>query len=143
MEIIEIFGYLGALMVGLVLGLVGGGGSILTVPIFVYLLGYSPIVASAYSLFVVGSSSLVGVLQKNRKKLVDFKTGLAFSFPSFLAVYFSRRYFVHAIPESLFTMGNFVMTKNMAIMLFFAIIMILAAVSMIKNTKKEALQYVN
>ncbi|OYX25306.1 MAG: permease [Flavobacteriales bacterium 32-35-8] len=143
MQATEILGYIGALIVGLVLGLVGGGGSILTVPLLVYLLGFSPIVATAYSLFVVGSSSLVGVIQKYRKQLVDLKTGIAFSFPSFLAVYFSRRYLVHSIPESLFTLGNFVVTKNMAIMVFFAIIMILASFSMIKKTKEDALVYVN
>jgi uncharacterized protein len=143
MEVTEILGYIGALIVGLVLGLIGGGGSILTVPLLVYLLGYSPIIATAYSLFVVGSSSLVGVVQKHRKKLVDFKTGIAFSFPSFLAVYFSRRYFVHAIPETLFAVGDFSVTKNMAIMIFFAIIMIFASVSMIKNTKDDHHIYVN
>src|SRR5690606_33218649 len=134
METTEVLGYLGALFVGLVLGLVGGGGSILTVPLLVYLLGYSPIIATAYSLFIIGSSSLVGVVQKHRKKLVDFKTGIAFSFPSFLAVYFSRRYLVHAIPESLFSMGDFSITINMAIILVLAIIMIIASFSMIKIT---------
>lgn len=143
MEPTEILGYIGALIVGLVLGLIGGGGSILTVPLLVYLLGYSPIVATAYSLFVIGSSSLVGVVQKHREKLVDIKTGIAFSFPSFLAVYFSRRYFVHAIPESLLTIGDFSITKSMAIMVFFAIIMIIASFSMIRNTKKDAVIYTN
>jgi uncharacterized membrane protein YfcA len=141
MELTEIFGYFGALIVGLVLGLVGGGGSILTLPIMVYLLSYSPIMAAAYSLFVVGVTSLVGAAQKYREKLVDIKTGIAFSFPSFLAVYFSRRYLVHTIPESLFTIGDFNVTKDMAMMLFFAIIMILASFSMIKNTKDDAVIY--
>ncbi|WP_100612468.1 sulfite exporter TauE/SafE family protein [Confluentibacter lentus] len=143
MDATEVLGYIGALIVGLVLGLVGGGGAILTVPLLVYLLGFSPIIATAYSLFVVGISSLAGVIQKHRKKLVDFKTGIAFSFPSFLAVYFSRRYLVHSIPETLFTLGNFAVTKNMAIMVFFAIIMILASFSMIKKTKEDTLIYIN
>ena len=72
MEPTQILGYIGALIVGLVLGLVGGGGSILTVPLLVYLLGYSPIVVTACSLFVVGTSSLVGAVHKHREKLVDF-----------------------------------------------------------------------
>lgn len=143
MQLTEILGYIGALIVGLVLGLVGGGGSILTVPLLVYLLGFSPIVATAYSLFVVGSSSLAGVIQKHRKKLVDFKTGIAFSFPSFLAVYFSRRYLVHSIPETLFTFGDVTVSKNMAIMVFFAIIMIFASFSMIRNTKEDTLIHIN
>ena len=78
MDSLQILGYVGALIVGLVLGLLGGGGSILTVPILVYVLGYNPVVATAYSLFVVGSSSLVGTIQKLRKGLADIKIGLAF-----------------------------------------------------------------
>lgn len=136
MDSIQTLGYIGALIVGLVLGLIGGGGSILTVPLLVYLLGYSPIVATAYSLFVVGTTSIVGTFQKYKKGLVDAKTGLAFSFPSFLAVYLSRRYLVPEIPDTLFSIGNFTVTKDMGIMVFFAIIMLLASVSMIKNKKE-------
>lgn len=139
MNISELLGYAGALMVGLVLGLVGGGGSILTVPLLVYLLGFNPVIATAYSLFVVGSSSLVGVIQKYRKKLVDLKIGLAFSFPSFLAVYITRRYLVHSFPETLFSIGSFTLTKNMGIMIFFAIIMLIASISMIKKPKESDL----
>ncbi|SFS65680.1 hypothetical protein SAMN04487906_1158 [Zhouia amylolytica] len=135
MSIEIILGYIAALIIGLVLGLVGGGGSILTVPLLVYLLGYNPVVATAYSLFVVGSSSLVGVVQKQRKGLVDFKTGLAFSFPSFLAVYLSRRFMVPNIPDILFSIGNYSLTKEMAIMIFFACIMFIASTSMIRNKK--------
>ncbi|MCF7560856.1 sulfite exporter TauE/SafE family protein [Sabulilitoribacter multivorans] len=135
MEIIEIVGFIGAFVIGTVLGLLGGGGSILTVPLLVYLLSYNPIIATSYSLFVVGSSSVVGVIQKQREKLVDFKTGLAFSFPSFLAVYASRRYLVPNIPNEIFTLFDFTLTKNMAIMVFFAIIMLVAAASMINNNK--------
>lgn len=135
MDSTQILGYIGALIVGLVLGLIGGGGSILTVPLLVYLLGYNPIVATAYSLFVVGTTSLVGTFQKYKKGLVDVKTGLAFSFPSFLAVYLSRRYLVPGIPDTLFSIGNYTLTKDMGIMIFFAIIMLLASVSMIKNQK--------
>ncbi|AXO79564.1 sulfite exporter TauE/SafE family protein [Olleya aquimaris] len=140
MDLQQVVTYLGAFIIGGILGLIGGGGSILTVPLLVYFLGFNPIIATAYSLFVVGSSSLVGVIQKHQKKLVDFKTGLAFSFPSFLAVYLSRRFLVPAIPENLFTIGGFIVTKAMAIMIFFALIMFIAAFSMIK-TKKEVVNH--
>lgn len=133
----QLIGYVGALIVGLVLGLIGGGGSILTVPLLVYFLGYNPIVATAYSLFVVGSSSMVGTYQKYKKGLVDFKTGLAFSFPSFLAVYLSRRYLVPGIPDTLFSFGSFTLSKEMSIMIFFAIIMLLASFSMIRKREKS------
>ncbi|WP_298499655.1 sulfite exporter TauE/SafE family protein [uncultured Algibacter sp.] len=135
MDTTQILGYIGALIVGLVLGLIGGGGSILTVPLLVYLLGYNPVVATAYSLFVVGTSSMVGTYQKHKKGLVDFKTGLAFSFPSFVAVYLSRRYLVPGIPETLLSIGGFQISKGMGIMIFFAIIMLLASISMIKKGK--------
>ena len=137
MDSTYILGYIGALIVGLVLGLIGGGGSILTVPLLVYLLGYNPIVATAYSLFVVGVSSIVGTYQKHKKGLVDFKTGLLFSFPSFLAVYLTRRYLVTEIPETLLSLGNFIVTKDMGIMILFAIIMLFASYSMIRKKKKN------
>jgi len=137
MDLQQIITYISALIIGGILGLIGGGGSILTVPLLVYFLGFNPVIATAYSLFVVGSSSLVGVIQKHRKGLVDFKTGLSFCFPSFIAVYLSRRFIVPAIPETLFSVGDFLLTKGMAIMIFFAIIMFLSAFSMIKSTKNN------
>ncbi|WP_445737839.1 sulfite exporter TauE/SafE family protein [Mariniflexile sp.] len=136
MTLIDFLGFSGAFLIGIILGLMGGGGSILTVPLLVYLLSYNPVVATAYSLFVVGMSSVVGIIQKHQEKLVDFKTGLAFSFPSFLAVYMSRRYVVPNIPDEIFSLNGFVLTKEMAIMVFFAIIMLLAAISMIKRKPK-------
>lgn len=137
MEIQYILGYIAAFIIGSVLGLMGGGGSILTVPLLVYLLGYNPVIATAYSLFVVGLSAVVGAIQKYRKKTVDLKTGLFFSFPSFLAVYIARKYIVPAIPESLFTIGDFEFTKEIGLMLFFAIVMLFASMAMIRPNKKE------
>jgi len=137
MEILEIFGYLGALLMGIVLGLIGGGGSILTVPVFVYLFAVNPVTATAYSLFVVGISALVGAFQNFRKRMVDFKTAIVFSIPAFIAVYITRRFIVPAIPETLTTLGDFVLTKDIGIMVFFAVIMLLASYSMIRNTRPE------
>jgi len=139
MDVIEILGYAGALIVGLILGLIGGGGSILTVPLLVYILGYNPITATAYSLFVVGSSSLFGSIQKLRKGLADLKIGLVFSFPSFIAVYLSRRFLVPNLPEVFFNVQDFQLTRDAAIMTFFAIVMLMASYSMIKNKKDNAL----
>lgn len=139
MDNTQLIGYGGALVVGLVLGLIGGGGSILTVPLLVYFLGYNPVIATAYSLFVVGTSSMVGTYQKYKKGLVDFKTGLAFSFPSFLAVYLSRRFLVPNIPDTIFNIGNYTLTKDMLIMIFFALIMLFASFSMIKKSKENKL----
>jgi uncharacterized membrane protein YfcA len=133
MEIIEIFGFVGALLIGVTLGLIGGGGSILTVPVLVYLLHFSPVTATAYSLFVVGSSSLVGAIQNVKKKLVDFKTAALFALPAFITVYVTRKYIVPIIPEYILSIGDFVLNKDVAIMLLFAFIMIFSSYSMIKG----------
>ena len=137
MDINQIFGYIGALFIGVVLGLIGGGGSILTVPILVYLLFVNPVTATAYSLFVVGVSSLVGAIRNIQKGLVDFKTAIVFAIPAFIAVYTTRKYLVPAIPEDLFSIGDFMITKNIGIMLFFAIVMLVASVSMIRNKRDD------
>lgn len=131
MDIYQILGYAGALAIGIVLGLIGGGGSILTVPVLVYLMYINPITATAYSLFIVGSTSLVGAIQNIRKDLVDIRTAIVFSIPAFIAVYATRKYLVPALPDNLFTVGDFVITKDIGIMVFFAIIMLLASYSMI------------
>lgn len=137
MDITQILGYIGALCIGIILGLIGGGGSILTVPILVYLLYLNPITATAYSLFVVGVSALVGAIHNIRKGLVDFRTAIVFAIPAFLAVYSTRKFVVPNIPEEVITIGDFVITKNIGIMIFFAIIMLLASISMIRSKRKD------
>ncbi|WP_300436229.1 sulfite exporter TauE/SafE family protein [Christiangramia sp.] len=147
MDILEVLGYLGALLIGVVLGLIGGGGSILTVPVLVYLMAINPVTATAYSLFVVGASSLVGAVRNIPKNLIDFRTAFVFAVPAFIAVYLTRKFLVPAIPEEIFTVFDFTITRNIGIMLFFAIIMIIASISMIKeknngrNTNEEKVQY--
>jgi uncharacterized protein len=133
----NIMGYMGALIVGLTLGLLGGGGSILTVPLMVYVIGVNPVTATAYSLFVVGGTSLVGAVRNMTKGMVDIKVAVVFAIPALLAVYLTRRYLVPAIPPEIFHIGGFVLTKDLGIMLFFAVIMVLASVSMIKVGKSE------
>ncbi|MGM0636163.1 MAG: sulfite exporter TauE/SafE family protein [Bacteroidota bacterium] len=136
MELAEIFGYLGALLIGLVLGLIGGGGSILTVPVLVYGLSISPVLATAYSLFIVGFTSLIGTIKNFHKGLVDIKTAVIFSIPAFIAVYATRKYILPAIPDEILSVSDFILTKDIGIMIFFAIIMLLASFSMIKGKKK-------
>jgi len=94
MEIIEIIGYVASLIIGISLGLIGGGGSILTVPVLVYLFGVNPVLATAYSLFIVGSTSLVGTFSKYKQGLVNLKTALIFGAPSIAAVYATRKFIV-------------------------------------------------
>ena len=128
----DLIGYLLAVLVGVSLGLIGSGGSILTVPILVYVMGVNPVLATAYSLFVVGTTSLVGGVQTALQKKVDFKTVFIFGIPSIVAVYLTRAYLMPLIPDVLFSIGNFQFTKPIALMVLFAIVMIFASISMIR-----------
>ncbi len=136
----EILGFVLAVFMGFTLGLLGGGGSILTVPILVYVLSINPVLATAYSLFVVGATSVVGSVRKSAQGLVNWKVGLIFAIPSLLAVFATRYWLVPAIPEELFTLGNFIFTKNIGIMVFFGLVMLLASYSMIKGRKESKTQ---
>ncbi len=131
----ECLGYFLAMLIGTMLGLVGGGGSILTVPVLVYLLGINPVIATAYSLFIVGITSLVGAMSYAKRKLLSLKTAVIFSIPSFISVFLVRKYVVPAIPEQVFFAENFIVSKNILLMLFFATLMLFAAFSMIQSTK--------
>lgn len=135
METIQIFGYLGALVVGLVLGLMGSGGSLIAIPIFTYLFHISPITTTAYSLFVVGTSSTIGALRNWKKGLVDFKIAIVFAVPAFIAVFVVRKYLLPIIPIEIIAFKDFVVTKDMAIMVLLAVIMLLCALSMIRKKK--------
>ena len=128
----EITGYIASLFIGISLGMIGGGGSILTVPVLVYLMGMQPVAATAYSLFIVGLTSLIGGVNYYRKDLVSMKTAVLFSIPAIAAVYSVRKFVVPAIPDNIFAIGNFVMTKDISIMVLFAVLMVAASISMIK-----------
>lgn len=135
MDIVILIGFAAAILIGVSLGLIGGGGSILTVPVLVYILGVDPVLATAYSLFVVGSTSLVGAGTYMKKGLVNYKTAIVFAIPSFIAVFLTRKFLVPALPDPLFTVGEAIVTKNIGIMVFFALIMLAASFSMIRNKK--------
>lgn len=134
-----IIGYFASMLIGVSLGLIGGGGSILTVPVLVYLFGVDPVLATAYSLFIVGSTSLVGTFPKYREDLVNLKTAVIFGIPSIIAVYITRAYLVPMIPNPVFAIGGLVISKAMLIMSVFAILMVFASISMIRDQKAEDL----
>lgn len=134
----QITGYLASALIGVSLGLIGGGGSILTVPVLVYLFGVEPVLATAYSLFIVGSTSLVGAIPKYRDGLVNLKTALIFGAPAILAVYATRAFLVPVIPNPAFMLGDFAVSKSMLMMGIFAILMVFASYSMIRGKKATA-----
>jgi hypothetical protein len=133
---IEIIEYFCAILIGILLGLTGGGGSILTVPVLVYIIHLNPIIASAYSLFIVGVTSSFGSFINFKKRNIVLKTGLLFALPSLISVYITRKFIVHSIPEVLFENSTFIITKNVFLMVLFAVVMFFAAISMLKTPKK-------
>jgi uncharacterized protein len=129
----EIVGYVASLLIGISLGLIGGGGSILTVPVLVYLFGLQPVVATSYSLFVVGSTSLIGGINNFKKGFVNIRAALLFGSASIATVFITRKFLVPLIPKSLFTIWGFNITESVFLMVLFALLMLLASVSMIRN----------
>lgn len=136
-DLLTIFGLLASTVIGISLGLIGGGGSILTVPVLVYLFNVDPVLATAYSLFIVGLSSLVGAFPKYKAGMIDLKTALVFGVPSIVAVFLTRKVLVPAIPATLFELAGVSVTKALAMMILFAVLMVAASVSMIRDKKKE------
>ena len=134
----EVLGYVLATISGLIMGLIGGGGSILSVPIMVYLLGLNPITATAYSLFIVGTTSSFGAIKSLKNKLVDIKSALIFAPPSILGVFLTRRYLVPLLPDVIFSFESIQITSKVFIMLIFAIVILFASLSMLfkKNNSK-------
>lgn len=131
----EIFGYIASVLIGISLGLMGGGGSIFTVPVLVYLFGIDAFLATEYSLFIVGTSSLIGSVSYFKNGLVNVKTVLIFGIPSVISIFLTRIFLLPFIPDSIFRIGNFVMTKNIFLLLIFAGLMIVASYKMIRKNK--------
>lgn len=133
----ELFGYVAAVLIGLILGLIGGGGSILTVPVLVYLFHVQTELGTAYSLFIVGTTSLIGVLPKWQQKEVDLRTALLFGLPSMLTVFSTRKWILPTIPDLIFSSQHLVLTKSNAMLVLFSLLMLFAAFNMLRRQKIE------
>ncbi len=131
-------GYLASLFIGISLGMMGGGGSILTVPVLVYLFGISPLSATSYSLFVVGATSLVGAVNGIANRLVRFDIAFVFGLASITTVFVTRKWVLPLVPEHLFHVGRFPITHSVLTMVLFAVLMVMAAVAMIQNESHAA-----
>jgi hypothetical protein len=134
--IMEVAGYIASIVIGVSLGLIGGGGSILTIPVLVYLFKVDAVLATAYSLFIVGVTSAIGSASYFRNGLVNIKTAIVFGIPSIIAVFFTRSIIVPAIPNEVFRVGDFIVTKGILLLLLLSVLMIAASYSMIKKSKK-------
>ena len=137
--LMEIIGYILSVFIGITLGLIGGGGSILTVPVFVYLFHIEPTLATSYSLFIVGLTSLTGSVYQYSKGYVNIKAALSFGLTSVATVFLVRKYILPEIPDVLLQVGAFVVTKSTAIMVFFAALMLAASISMILGHREKEL----
>lgn len=130
------FAYPAAIIMGIFLGLLGGGGSVLTFPILVYLVGMSSTEATTYSLFIVGFAALSGAVSYVYKGLVNWRSVLLFGLPSIVSIYFSRKIIFPALPADIPVFGNSV-SKDTLVMMVFAVFMLLAAWSMIRRPKNS------
>jgi uncharacterized membrane protein YfcA len=133
----HIEGHFLATLIGLSLGLIGGGGSVLTVPVLVYVMGISPVLSTSYSLFIVGITSLVGAMQYAHQKLVNYKTAVLFGIPSILSVFLTRKYLIPIIPDPVGVFWGLEISKSLLIMLVFAVLMIMASISMILPAREK------
>ena len=132
----EIAGYSAAILIGLSLGLIGGGGSVLTVPILVYFFRVDPVLATTYSLFVVGLTSSAGAISHYRKGNINFKIAFLFGIPSLIAIFIMRKWVMPVLPHHLLNIGSFELTKPVLLMLVFAALMLAASISMIRKKKE-------
>ncbi len=130
-------GYLASILIGISLGLIGGGGSILTVPVLVYLFYIDAVSATLYSLFIVGATSVAGSFSYFKRGLVDIQTVIAFGIPSLVFVFLTRSFLVPAIPDSIFSIGDLKVTKSILLLLLFAVLMLFASYGMIRKEKTE------
>jgi uncharacterized membrane protein YfcA len=133
----ELLGYFLALFVGISLGLIGGGGSILAMPILVYIFHFNPQLATSYSLFIVGISALIGSIKHYKLNNLNLNTAIVFGIPSIVSILLTRKFILPQIPNVIFSFNKVVITKNILLMIVFAALMIAASISMIRNKKNE------
>ena len=134
---LDIIGYISAIIIGIILSLIGSGGSILTIPVLVYIFTIEPILATTYSLFIVGVTAFFGAIKNIKKGNIDFKIGLIFTLPSLLSIYFTRRFILPSLPQKIKITENFYYKTDKLILIFLSIIMVLAAKKNNSIIKKE------
>jgi uncharacterized membrane protein YfcA len=130
-----IIGYFLAVLIGLVLGIIGGGGTMLTLPLLVFIFKVDVLSATSYTMFIVGITSAVGSYAYFKSGMVNLKKAVSFGVPSMIVVAGMRHWVVPSIPAVLIDSEFWVLSKEDFMMLFFALLMLLASVSMIRKSK--------
>jgi len=133
----EYIGYFASIIIGISLGLIGGGGSILTIPILVYIFKVNPEQATSYSLFIVGITSLFGSYSHYKMENLELKSALYFAIPSVVSILIIREVIFPQIASTLFSVASYSVSKDFLIMIIFSILMITAAISMIRKNQPE------
>ncbi len=136
-----VVGFIAFLCIGLILGLIGGGGSILGVPILVYLLGYGADEATTYSLFIVGITSFIGAFSYLRKGEISAEAIFQFAIASLITVFCMRKFIMPAMP-SVINLFNFSVAKQVLIMVVFGILILISSISMIKRRRPNRINQV-
>ena len=136
-------GYISAVFIGMLIGLIGGGGASLTVCVLVYLFHLSPVLATAYSLFTVGVVSFIGMISYIKNKQVDYKTILFFGIPALTGTFFARNTILPLMPDLIINTEAVVLSKNMGIMILFSLMVVTAAIVMIFVKTKEGYRELN
>lgn len=131
--VLQLAGYFLCLFIGFSLGLIGGGGSILAIPMLVFFFGIDPVIATTYSLFIVGLTAVSGSIDHYRMRNIDYKTVLLFGIPSVIILFITRRWLMGLIPSTIFRTDSWVLSKALFIMITFSIAMLIAGWSMIRR----------
>ena len=132
----ETLGYLLTILIGLLIGLFGGGGSILTVPVLVYLFAIPATLSTTYSLVLVSVTSLIAASPNVIQNRLSYKRILQFGIPSIISLYLIRAFLLPSIPTE-FLLFGFTVQKNIAMMIFFSILMLFSGIYMIHQKNKE------
>ncbi|MCX2679269.1 sulfite exporter TauE/SafE family protein [Galbibacter sp. EGI 63066] len=135
MEILQCIGYLGAFVIGTIMGITGCGGSVIAVPVFSYLFLMNMYSTTTYSLFVVGVSALAGVLLKTKTGKIDWQLTTFFALPIFITMFVVRKFLLPSIPDELLRISDITVTRDLAIMVLFGILLVTAAYFMITDEK--------
>jgi uncharacterized membrane protein YfcA len=133
----EYAGYFASIIIGISLGLIGGGGSILTIPILVYLFKINPDQATSYSLFIVGITALSGSYSHYKMGNLKLKSALYFAIPSVISILIIREVIFPKIAATLFSVASYTVSKDFLIMIVFSLLMVTAAISMIRKEQRE------
>ncbi len=127
----EIIGFVLIFLVGLILGLVGGGGSLLAIPILIYIFSLDVITASSYSLFLIAITCAVGTALRYKNHTIDVNSGILFGLPSIISLFLTRWLIIPELPEIIFQFGTMVLSKRLFLLSVFSMMIVMTSIPMI------------